>query len=197
MSFLGDESIPILGLICASRLLMLTDWRSMCGHMLLRLAHWPLNLPFEPSVCMEDSIEHHFSKIKTIKKMSFRGPYLMKKSSKIIKYQWESKKIVLFFLFSSFLPPSSCRILGHFHLKRPPKIIYPSLHSIESICQGFILWGATGWWRPKIIFSMLTVVFLIVFFSCSFQGLVTIGLLWIVFFLFFSGWEFIWWGAER
>ena len=32
---------------------------------------------------------------------------------------------------------------------------------------------------------MLTVVFLIVFFSCSFQGLVTIGLLWIVFFLFF------------
>ena len=86
-----------------------------------------------------------------------------------------------------FLPPSpnSCRILGHLHPKRPPKIIYPSLHSIESICQGFILWGATGWWRPKINFSMLTVVFLIVFFSCSFQGLVIIGLLWLVFFLFF------------
>lgn len=103
------------------------------------------------------------------------------------------EKIVLFFSPS----PNSCRILGHLHPKTPPKIIYPSLHSIESICQGFILWGATGWWRPKIIFSMLTVVFLIVFFSCSFQGLVTIGLLWIVFFLFFSGWEFIWWGAER
>ena len=91
------------------------------------------------------------------------------------------EKIVLFFSPS----PSSCRILGHLHPKTPPKIIYPSLHSIESICQGFILWGATGWWRPKIIFSMLTVVFWLFLFSCSFQGLVTIGLLWIVFFLVF------------
>ena len=55
------------------------------------------------------------------------------------------EKIMLFFSPS----PNSCRILGHLHPKRPPKIIYPSLHSIESICQGFILWGATGWWRPN------------------------------------------------
>ena len=45
--------------------------------------------------------------------------------------------------------------LGHLYPKRPPKIIYPSLHSIKFICQGFILWAAMGWWRPKIIFSML------------------------------------------